>query len=124
MQQPNPSALIIDDDEDVCFLLVKALAVQKINAATAHTLQQAVHCLQEVKPDLILLDNNLPDGSGIEFLHHIRSFNPEARVIMITADTKIGIREQALKGGVDRFLPKPFDLTTILEEVRNLLSPR
>ncbi len=122
MYPTTPSALIVDDDEDVCFLLSKLLTTQKIKAATAHTLEQAKHCMEEVRPQIILLDNNLPDGLGIDFLEYIKSQHSEVKVIMITADTKVGVREKAINNGADRFLAKPFDAEKIIAEVKALLD--
>ena len=122
MSEPPQTALIIDDDQDVCYLLVKALARGKIHAGTAHNLEQAIHCLKEINPSLILLDNNLPDGLGLSLMKHIREFYAHAKVIMITADTTRGLREQALDQGVAGFLPKPFELNTLLSVLNSQIQ--
>ena len=114
-------ALIIDDDKDVCFLLEKALSINHITAATANNLHEARHCLQEVKPALVLLDNNLPDGMGIDFIKQIRAFDKTIKIIMITGDAQDGLKEEAIFRGAHKFLHKPFDLKTVLTEVEDLM---
>lgn len=113
MSSSANAALIIDDDPDVCHLLVKALAANNIRVATAHTLQEAEECLKKIKPKLVLLDNNLPDGLGIDFIKRIKSFDKKIKVIMITGDTSNNIRERAQKEGIHSFLSKPFSMETI-----------
>lgn len=116
------SALVVDDDVDLCHLLVKVLAINKIQAATAHTLVQAEECLHKVKPKLVLLDNNLPDGLGIDFIKVIRDFDPDIKVMMITGDTARDIRERAIDEGIDAFIAKPFSYEKILRESHNLIQ--
>ncbi len=117
------SVLIIDDDPDMCHLLKQILSSKKIHASTAHNLEEGLNCLKAVKPTVVFLDNNLPDGSGIDFIKKIRDFDSKIQVIMITGDTVAGLREDALKKGVHSFLPKPFTYEIIdkaVESVRKL----
>jgi DNA-binding response OmpR family regulator len=115
-------ALIVDDDADVCLLLKKVLSINNIHAATAHNLRQARQCLQEVQPQLVLLDNNLPDGNGVDFIKQVRAFDDSIKIIMITGDLHDGLKEEAIFRGAHSFLPKPFDLRTVLQEVNTLIS--
>ena len=117
------SVLIIDDDPDMCHLLKQILSHKKIHAATAHNLEEGLHCLKETRPAVVFLDNNLPDGSGVNFIKKIKSFDPSIKVIMITGDTVNGLKEVALKNGAHSFLPKPFSYELIdkaVESVRGL----
>lgn len=114
------SALVIDDDKDVCFLLKKTLTHYNLHVATAHSILQGRDCLHEVKPQLIFLDNSLPDGRGIDFVAEIRSFDPSIKIIMITGDPDLGLEQIALEKGVYSFIPKPFKLTSISSEMNSL----
>lgn len=116
------AALIIDDDIDLCHLLVKVLAKNNIHAATAHTLHEAEHCMEEVNPKLILLDNNLPDGSGIDFMKKIKAFDDRIKVIMMTGDTAKNIKSRAEEEGIDSFLSKPFNFDVIRQQADSMLQ--
>jgi DNA-binding NtrC family response regulator len=107
--KPSLPALIIDDDEDMCHLLKRLLASRGIHAATAHNLKHGLHCMKEVRPKVIFLDNNLPDGSGLNFIKEIKAYDPHIQIIMLTGDTLEGLREDAFKEGVHSFISKPLN---------------
>lgn len=122
MNSPSYPALIIDDDPDLCHLMVRILALEKIIAATAHTLEEAEYCLGKIKPRLIFLDNNLPDGTGTDFMRKIAAFDQNIRVIMITGDTTPGTKEKAFHEGIHAFLLKPFNGKNIMENVNEVMG--
>ncbi len=121
MKEPL-SVLIIDDDEDMCHLLKRILANRKMHVSTAHSLKEGLHCMEQVNPKVIFLDNNLPDGTGVGFIKKIKAFNRNIQVIMITGDTLEGLKENALKAGVHSFLSKPFSYDLIDKTVQSLSS--
>ncbi len=62
------SAVVIDDDVDLC-LLVKAILYPSVSKITCvHSLEVGKNILNQINPDLIFLDNNLPDGQGIDLI--------------------------------------------------------
>jgi len=122
MKPVDYSALIIDDDVDLCHLLSRVLACNKINVASAHSLEEAEKLLQKGKPKLIFLDNNLPDGLGIDFMKKIKAIDEEIKVIMITGDTAANIEHKARESGIDSFITKPFRFDTIREYALKMVS--
>lgn len=103
--------LIIDDDQDLCFLLKNILQpkVEAVNVAT--TLEEGKELLARQKPDVIFLDNNLPDGQGIKYIPHFKNIAPEAKIVMISAMPNA--KEKAIENGADAFVEKPIVIATI-----------
>lgn len=114
MSQSAPAAkklkkiLIIEDEGDICLLLNIILNGDETEIEHVNTLAKAKEFLDAEKPDIILLDNKLPDGLGIDFISHIRTLNPNARIVMISGFHAATARDVALANGADVFLEKPF----------------
>ncbi|MET0634886.1 MAG: response regulator [Chitinophagaceae bacterium] len=122
MKPPTCYFLIIDDDKDFCQLLESMLDSQKFTTLSVHSLQQAEEALMKIHPQIILLDNHLPDGRGIDFIRHIRNFDPAIRIIMITADANSNIAVTSLERGVHHFIAKPFSFKSIVDRLENMLE--
>lgn len=101
--------LVIDDDVDTCFLLNRILDAKNIRTVCVNTLQQARVVFETMQPSLIFLDNNLPDGYGLNFIPLIRDKFPKAQIIMITAHSNDFNKRAALMKGAVLFMTKPFN---------------
>lgn len=106
------SVLIIDDEEDFCLLMKNLLRRQASEVAYALTMQQGLLQVAERQPDLILLDNNLPDGPGIQFIAELRGRHADARIVMVSAMGHL--QHEAIARGADAFLEKPINLSDLL----------
>jgi len=89
--------LIIDDEEDLCELLKTAPGKDKYLVDCAQTLSDADSKIRDKHPDIILLDNNLPDGSGLEYFNLYSRRFKKSSVVFITADTAADIWHINLK---------------------------
>lgn len=114
------SAVIVDDEEDLCFLLQKILAQEKIKSLAVNTLKDAESALRKMKPGIIFLDNHLPDGSGVEKINEMKMQYPGARIVMMTAFNVDNVRDRALSSGADCFLTKPFSKGLIEKTLSDL----
>lgn len=120
MGLPVQTAMIIDDDADLVCLLENILKDRKIYVLSVNTLQEAEDCLTYLKPTVIFLDNSFPDGLGVNFIRNIKSSDEEIKIIMMTADTSMWIREKAIQEGINYFLKKPFSrksIDTVLDKL-------
>lgn len=106
-------ALIVEDEIDICFLLTGILRKKNLQSSFVNNLQQARRLLADKEPSILFLDNNLPDGIGIDFIRDIKNSHPFIRIIMITADDTLANKNQALTAGADFFIGKPFTRDTI-----------
>ena len=105
--------LIVDDEVDICYFLSRNLAKREFNVSYVHTLRDAETQLQQEKPAIVLLDNHLPDGFGINYVTKIKSKYPDVKIIMITAHDSPQDRSKAYSNGIDFFLSKPFTITEV-----------
>jgi DNA-binding response OmpR family regulator len=104
-------ALIIDDEEDICILLSTYLRKKNFDAHYSMTLQDGLKKLKELHPSILFLDNNLPDGSGIDTVPEIRDLYPQLKIIIISAMTTL--KERAFANSADAFIDKPISFDNI-----------
>ena len=109
--------LIIDDEEDLCWLLSNALTGKGYAVSTANTIGDGVAYLNDI-PDLILLDLKLPDGDGMDLLPRIKSVTPETIVVIISAYGSEERRQDAKRKGVHSFIDKPLTEEKILSTIK------
>lgn len=114
--------LIIEDEGDICLLLNIILTDSKINLDHVNTIEKAKEYLKNESPSIILLDNKLPDGKGLDFIEYIRSNYPAIKIVMITGDLAASAKEVALANGADIFLEKPFTKDQVYKSVHELLN--
>lgn len=120
----NGTVLIVDDEPDICFMLSSILKKKALTPASVHTIREAGTYLQLKTPSLVFLDNNLPDGKGIDFLCGIKKQHPGVKVVMITAYDTYSDKTDALKRGADAFIGKPFTRQNIYDSIERLLHPQ
>ena len=77
--------LIIDDEVDFCFLLKSYLSKKNYKISLANTLNLGMQLLESEDPDIIFLDNNLPDGSGWDKVEFITQTHPLAQLNLVSA---------------------------------------
>ncbi len=119
----SANAMIVEDEKDLCFLLQLILKKQNLNTLCVNTLMEAKYVIKKIKPHILFLDNNLPDGKGVDFIIDIKKLCPSTTVIMITAhDSPLEV-ERAFNEGADYFISKPFNTATIVNMLNNISLP-
>lgn len=108
-------ALIIDDEEEICFLLKHQLKKMGIQSDVAYTLGRGLAVYDPADHDCIFLDINLPDGNGLEAVPLIKAMNGAVKIIICSAYNSARERDKALEYGVFEFLAKPFSKDNVLE---------
>jgi DNA-binding NtrC family response regulator len=116
------NALIIDDELDICMLVSAILTKMGIKPAFAMTLNDGKQRLKEGSYQILFLDNNLPDGSGLEQLPAINRQFPDLKVIVISAYDGENERETARHSGAIEFIGKPLSGTAIRSTLKNHFS--
>jgi DNA-binding NtrC family response regulator len=119
----NAKVLIVDDELDICYLLSGMLKQKNFQASFVNSLSDAVAALQNDTPEILFLDNHLPDGFGLDFIPYVKKNYPEMKVIMITAHDGAVERKTAYNGGVDLFIAKPLNRKMIYDAIDKLHSP-
>lgn len=124
----QPKILILDDQElNVSLLerILKRQGYEKICSSMDST--KAMELIGTFQPDIILLDYHMPEVSGLDILDALattQDANSYLPVIVLTADTSLEAKQQALAKGAKDFLAKPLERSEVVLRIRNLLDTR
>ena len=121
-RETKGKALIVDDAPDTREIIRKLLIYEGYEVITASTGEEGVEKTEAEKPDVILMDINLPGIDGSEALRRIREINPIQCVIMLTAYATLDNAIQALKEGASDFVKKPFENEHLVHVVNQTLE--
>lgn len=113
--------LIIEDEGDMCLLLNIILNGKDMELEHVKNLELAEAYLKESQPAVVILDNKLPDGFGIDFISYIKSNYPAIKIIMISG-FDASAKDVALENGADVFLPKPFTKDELYQSIKSLMN--
>jgi DNA-binding response OmpR family regulator len=116
----KPTILIVDDDRDLCAMLVEYLGPEGFVTQTAPTGLEGLEQLSNAAVDLVVLDVMLPELSGFEVLRRIRAAS-RVPVIMLTARGEEVDRVVGLELGADDYLAKPFSPRELVARIRAVL---
>jgi DNA-binding NtrC family response regulator len=112
--------MVVDDEETICIALAAWLAKEGYSVETAGSGQEALALMENKRCDLYLVDFKMPGMDGMQLLAEIKTRQPDATIIMITAHGSIQSAVEAMKRGAIDYLCKPFDpeeLSLLLERV-------
>lgn len=128
MSENQPVVLVVDDEPHILSFLTENLATDDFVVHSAPSAAHARSKLGAFRPDLILLDVGLPDGSGFELCREIREadpllvrFDPDVPVILLTARAEDVDRVRGFHRGADDFVPKPFHYPELVARMHALL---
>jgi DNA-binding response OmpR family regulator len=113
--------LIIEDEGEMCLVLNILLSDENFELEHVQTLAAAGDYLQTHQPSLIILDNKLPDGYGVDFIGFLKKHYPSIKIIMITGYDP-SAEDVALENGADIFLEKPFTKQKLFEAIKTLMK--
>ena len=121
---PPREILIVDDEEDVRWLLATMLREYGFQPVEARNGQEALEQLEVRSPAVILMDVRMPILDGVSALKKIRADHPDIPIVMITAYGDIGSAVEAMKIGAFDYVTKPFDHAHIVRAVFGALERR
>jgi nitrogen regulation protein NR(I) len=107
--------LIVDDDLSLCHFLKKTLSQKGYEIIACHTGKDAVDTVNAQEPNLVLLDNKLPDRTGLDLLKEIKQSHPKMPIIIMTAFGTTDTAIEAMRLGAFDYILKPFELEDISE---------
>lgn len=107
--------LLVEDEADLRTFIRRNLERRGVEVTEAATVGEALALARGVRPDLLVLDINLPDGSGWDVLRELRTSGPLPPTV-VTSAGRVG-RERLLEFGIAAFLPKPFAIEELVELV-------
>lgn len=114
----KPSVLVVDDDSMMREMLKLILRSEEYQiAGEAANGHDAVMLCVNRKPDLVLLDINMPKMDGLQALEEIRKASPETKVMMVSADATMGRVREAIEKGAVGFIVKPLNPASVLDKI-------
>ncbi len=112
--------LVVEDEGEIALVLNLIFSDKNVQLDYVNNLLLADEYLQQQEPSLILLDNKLPDGFGVDFIIYIKKKYPAVKIIMISG--LVSARDVALENGADLFFEKPFALAEFEKAVNKILD--
>ena len=112
--------LIVEDEGQIGLALNMILAEREFDLDYVNSLLAASEYLEKNKPSVVILDNKLPDGYGVDFIGYIKKKYPSIKIIMISGFATA--RDVALANGADVFLDKPFSMDKVNEAIDTVLG--
>jgi DNA-binding response OmpR family regulator len=106
----NRKVLIVDDEVDLCMMIRQFLTARNYEVACAYSIEDGLQKIHEMKPDSLLLDNNLPDGLGWLQASALHLQYPEMHITLISANSLYPV---SFPGGVFTTIEKPITLATL-----------
>jgi two-component system KDP operon response regulator KdpE len=116
----QPLVLVADDEQRITKLVSMALTDEGFRVVTAAGGEEALAKIEEIRPDIVLLDIVMPDLDGIEVMRQIRERRP-VPVILLTAKGSASDKAKGLDLGADDYIAKPFHLDELAARVRAVL---
>ena len=114
--------LVADDSSFMRTVLSKIFK----NSPEIEEVREAINGVEVLKmykkkrPDLVTMDIDMPEMNGLDAAKEIKSFDPKAKILMVTSSNKTDLREEAQKIGTCGYITKPFDRMRIKEVIANL----
>jgi two-component system OmpR family response regulator len=119
-KQPK-KVLIVEDEGDMCLLLNIILTGEDLELDHVKNLGAAAEYLKDEQPAIVILDNKLPDGFGVDLIPELKKAYPSTKIIMISGFDS-AVRDVALENGADVYLEKPFKREQIFQAIMGLLN--
>ena len=118
--------ILIDDSEDIVSMMATLLGKLGANVTAAQSSQEALKILEQLIPDVIVSDLEMPGEDGIEFIHKVR-IQPKLRhvpAIALTAHAREEDAERALESGYQLHLAKPVHTSELVNAIKRVMQPQ
>ena len=114
--------LIVDDEPDIAEVLGDRLEAAGFDVRIVHRARAAYGAVAEDAPDLILMDVQMPEISGMEALLELKTHHPDIPVLMVSASTTQEVANESIKRGAEGFLLKPYEPQELMSKVNGILG--
>jgi DNA-binding response OmpR family regulator len=119
----RPRVLVVDDEESILDFVEMGLRYEGFEVELARDGPGALAAVASRRPDLVVLDLNLPGLDGLDVCRRLRQ-SSDVPILMLTARGEVDERVEGLEAGADDYLPKPFKFKELLARVRAVLRRR
>lgn len=119
----SPLVVVAEDSGDTRQMLKRALEVKGYRVLEAKNGQEAVQITRDLRPQLLIVDLNMPELDGLETIKHVRKIkgpSEQIPIVAITAFDVYGMQEACRDAGCNEYISKPFDLDQLDKVMRDL----
>ena len=116
--------LLIVDDEPLILEVLSEHFKTEYDVETALNGADALGAILRARPDVVMLDINMPRMNGVEVLKDIKQIDESIAVIMVTASEQVAMAAEALRSGAFGYVPKPFDFRYLDHMLATILGSR
>ncbi len=114
--------LIVDDEPGLRFGVRDFLELQGYEVDEAESCREAQEIFRTSRPDIVIADYMLPDGTALDLLPRLKEINPDIPLLILTAHGSIDLAVRAIKEGAEQFLTKPLELPALMVILKRLLE--
>ncbi len=117
---------VIDDDESIRWVLEKALRNADMDVTTFENADEALEIVRAnaLPPDAVISDMRMPGSDGLSFLSVMQRSHPQVPVLIMTAHSDLETTVNSYEKGAFEYIPKPFDVYTVIEQTRRAVASR
>jgi DNA-binding NtrC family response regulator len=119
---PKNRILIVDDEPGLRFGIRDFLELQGYEVDEADSCREAQEIFRTSRPDIVIADYMLPDGTALDLLPRLKEINPDIPLLILTAHGSIDLAVRAIKEGAEQFLTKPLELPALMVILKRLLE--
>lgn len=122
---PMPRLLVVDDEESICFSMSEYFSLHGFKVDTASEVEEAEKLLGVTNYRVVIQDLRLTltnSHDGLDMIKLVKQYNPQARIVVLTAYGSPEIEDEARRCGADAFLRKPKPLSQVAQVVQGLLE--
>ena len=112
---------VVDDDNSVRKALRRLLRSADLDTETYGSGSEFLKTLQASVPDCVVLDLQMPEMSGLELQHHLRSRGLSLPVVIVTGHDEPGMQTRCLEAGANAYLRKPIDSKALMEAINHAI---
>jgi DNA-binding NarL/FixJ family response regulator len=115
------NVIVIDDDVDTVEVFCEYLEIKDIAVVgRGHSGKKAIELYDSLRPDIILLDVMMPEYDGFYGLTNIKKINPDAKVIMVTADLTYDTERKLKELNASAVIYKPYEIDSVIETIHKV----
>jgi len=115
------SVIVVDDDRDTVEVFCEYLAIKNIKVlGRGYDGRTAIELYKKHNPDVVLLDVMMPDYDGFYGLEKIRKIDPDAKIIMVTADLTSDTEKKLIDLKASAMIYKPYEIDSVIETIEKV----
>ena len=119
------TAIVVDDDRDTVGVFSDYLKLKNVEVlGKGYNGKEAVELFSKLKPDVVFLDQRMPEYDGLFALHHIRQKDADANVIMITAENTLDENPKVQELKPTKIIHKPFNISEVMDTVEEIMQEK